>query len=88
MISTAWIEHHGTRIVSLAGFAGGLIAMVSGEFPGVASAIGPTEGALIAGASAALHIANRALDAFAQQAGVLNHTPESNIGPSKPTKAP
>ena len=87
-MSTAWIEHYGTRVVSLAGFAGGLVAMVSGEFPGVAAAIGPTEGALIAGASAALHIANRALDAFAESAGVLHRTPARYIGPSEPVSTP
>ena len=82
-MNVAWFEHHGTRIVSLAGFAGGAVAMTTGEFPLLGAAIGPIEGALIAGASAALHLANRALDAFAESAGVQLHAPLDPVKPSE-----
>lgn len=75
-----WIEHHATRIVSLAGFAGGAIAMVTGEFPAVGIALEPGTAALVAGASAALHVANRALDSFARAAGVAPKGPGGGSG--------
>ena len=75
-MNAAWIEHHGTRVVSLAGFAGGLVAMFTGEFPFLGGEVDTGLGAAVAGASAALHIANRALDAFRAKAG-LNVTPSS-----------
>ena len=78
-MGAAWIEHHGTRVVSLAGFAGGVLTMVGVEFPAIGAAIGPAEGAIVAGASAALHLANRALDAFRTSAGI--NIPQSNIAP-------
>ena len=76
MKDAAWIEHHGTRVVSLAGFAGSLVAMATGEFPIIGAEVGPILSVVIAGFSAALHLANRSLDAFRTKAG-LNITPSS-----------
>ncbi len=79
VITRAWIEHHATRVVSLAGFVGGLFAMVNAEFPIISVAVAPEIGVAVTIASAALHLGNRALDAFAQSSGVLHRTPMSNL---------
>lgn len=78
---TAWIEHHATQVVSLAGLLGGLVMMFPG-FAGFADPAVMAVGAVISAVGAALHLANRALDAFAEKAGVARHAPMREIGPS------
>lgn len=63
-----WIEHQGTRIVSLAGLAGG-VALTFGWEP-FADVASTEAGVALAAASAGLHIANRALAAFRKGAGL------------------
>ena len=69
-----WIEHQTTRVVSVAGFVGGLVAyftpLIGGDETGVI-ALG------VATVSAALHVANRALDTFAKSAGIVIQSPLS-----------
>ena len=70
MKTVQWIEHHATRIVALAGFLGGMTIALGWTDYG--TVLTEDAGAVLAAGSAALHVANRALDAYRASAGLSN----------------